>query len=88
VLLRGGASIPPDAAAAAPVSNAGGTLVASYRRSRGWVLLRRVERHESRCDCDSRTARAGAARTDGFATKVRDVMDNSGPVVAPILRRG
>lgn len=83
VLYRGGAS---SADAAATVSNAGGTLVASY--SQIGVVIARSSGPSFAATVQQNGNVAGAARTDGFATKVSDVMDNSGPVDAPVPAPG
>jgi len=83
VLYRDGAS---SAGAAATVSNAGGTLVASY--SQIGVVIARSSDPNFAATVQQNGNVAGAARTDGFATKVSDVMDNSGPVAAPIPAPG
>jgi subtilisin family serine protease len=83
VLYHDGAS---SAGAAATVSNAGGTLVANY--SQIGVVIARSSDPNFAATVQQDGNVAGAARTDGFATKVGDVMDNSGPVDAPIPAPG
>jgi len=83
VLYSDGAS---SAGAAATVSNAGGTLVASY--SQIGVVIARSSDPNFGATVQQNGNVAGAARTDGFATKVDDVMDNSGPVAAPVPAPG
>ena len=83
VLYHDGAS---SADAAATVSNAGGTLVASY--SQIGVVIARSSDPNFAATVQQNGNVAGAARTDGFATKVSDVMDNSGPVDAPVPAPG
>jgi lantibiotic leader peptide-processing serine protease len=78
VLYSDGAS---SADAAATVSNAGGTLVANY--SQIGVVIARSSDPNFAAAVQQKGNVAGAARTDGFATQVSDVMDNSGPVDAP-----
>src|SRR5215470_19308950 len=79
VLYRDGAS---SAGAAATVSNAGGTLVANYWQI-GVVIARSSDPNfAATVQQDGNVA--GAASTDGFATQVSDVMDDSGPVDVPI----
>src|SRR5215831_20574447 len=77
VLYRGGAS---SADAAATVRNAGGTLVANY--SQIGVVIARSSDTNFAAAVQQNSKVAGAASTAGFATKVRDVTDNSnsGPV--------
>src|SRR5215831_5073830 len=75
VLYRGGAS---SADAAATVSNAGGTLVANY--SQIGVVIARSSDPNFAAAVQQNNKIAGAASTTGFATQVRDVTDNSGPV--------
>src|SRR5215467_669089 len=75
VLYRGGAS---SADAAATVSNAGGTLVANY--SQIGVVIARSSDPNFAAAVQQNNESAGAASTTGFATQVRDVTDNSGPV--------
>lgn len=83
VLYHDGAS---SADAAATVSNAGGTLVASY--SQIGVVIARSGDPDFAAAVQQNGNVAGAARTGGFATKVSDVMDNSGPVDAPVPAPG
>jgi lantibiotic leader peptide-processing serine protease len=83
LLYRDGAS---SADAAATVSNAGGTLVANY--SQIGVVIARSSDTNFDATVQQNGNVAGAARTDGFATKIGDVMDNSGPVDAPIPAPG
>jgi len=83
VLYRGGAS---SADAAATVSNAGGALVANY--SQIGVVIARSSNPNFAATVQQNGNIGGAARTDGFATKVSDVMANSGPVNAPIPAPG
>jgi len=83
VLYSDGAS---SADAAATVSNAGGTLVANY--SQIGVVIARSSDPNFAATVQQDGNVAGAARTDGFATKVSDVMANSGPVDAPIPAPG
>jgi subtilisin family serine protease len=83
VLYHDGAS---SADAAATVGSAGGTLVASY--SQIGVVIARSSDPNFAATVQHNGNVAGAARTDGFATKVGDVMDNSGPVAAPIPAPG
>ena len=83
VLYHDGAS---SADAAATVSNSGGTLVANY--SQIGVVIARSSDPNFAATVQQNGNVAGAARTDGFATKVGDVMDNSGPVNAPIPAPG
>ncbi len=83
VLYRDGAS---SADAAATVSNAGGTLAANYSQI-GVVVARSTDPNFAAAVQENGNV-AGAARTDGFATQVSDVMDNSGPVDAPIPAPG
>jgi lantibiotic leader peptide-processing serine protease len=79
VLYRDGAS---SAGAAATVSNAGGTLIANYWQI-GVVIARSSDPNfAATVQQDGNVA--GAASTDGFATQVSDVMDDSGPVDVPI----
>src|SRR5215831_1239407 len=75
VLYRGGAS---SADAAATVSNAGGTLVANY--SQIGVVIARSSDPNFAAAVQQNNKVEGAASTAGFATQVRDVTDNSGPV--------
>src|SRR6266550_4804350 len=79
VLYRDGAS---SADAAGTVRNAGGTLVANY--SQIGVVIARSSDLNFAATVQQNGHIAGAARTDGFATKVSDVMSTSGPVDAPI----
>ena len=83
VLYHDGAS---SAGAAATVSNAGGTLVANY--SQIGVVIARSSDPNFAAAVQQNGNVAGAASTDGFATKVSDVTDNSGPVDAPIPAPG
>ena len=82
VLYRGASS----ADAAATVGGAGGTLVANY--SQIGVVIARSSDPNFAATVQQNGNVAGAARTDGFATKVSDVMANSGPVDAPIPAPG
>jgi subtilisin family serine protease len=77
VLYHDGAS---SAGAAATVSGAGGTLVASY--SQIGVVIARSSNPNFAVTVQQNGNVTGAARTDGFATKVSDVMASSGPVSA------
>jgi lantibiotic leader peptide-processing serine protease len=83
VLYRDGAS---SGDAAATVSSAGGTLVANY--SQIGVVIARSSDPNFAATVQQNGNVAGAARTDGFATKIGDVMDNSGPVDAPVAAPG
>jgi subtilisin family serine protease len=83
VLYSDGAS---SGDAAATVSSADGTLVASY--SQIGVVIARSSDPNFAATIQQNGNVAGAARTDGFATKVSDVMDNSGPVTAPVPAPG
>ncbi len=83
VLYRDGAS---SADAAGTVRNAGGTLVANY--SQIGVVIARSSDLNFAATVQQNGHIAGAARTDGFATKVSDVMSTSGPVDAPIPAPG
>jgi lantibiotic leader peptide-processing serine protease len=83
VLYRGGAS---SVGAAATVSSAGGTLVANY--SQIGVVIARSSDPNFAATVQQNSNVAGAARTDGFATKIGDVMDSSGPVDAPVAAPG
>ena len=83
VLYHDGAS---SADAAATVSSAGGTLVANY--SQIGVVIARSSNPNFATTVQQNGNIGGAARTDGFATKVSDVMANSGPVNAPIPAPG
>jgi subtilisin family serine protease len=83
VLYNDGAS---SAGAAATVASAGGTLVANY--SQIGVVIARSSDPNFAATVQQNGSVAGAARTDGFATKVSDVMSNSGPVDAPIPAPG
>jgi len=83
VLYHDGAS---SADAAATVSKAGGTLVANY--SQIGVVIARSSDPNFAAAVQQNGNVAGAANTAGFATKVGDVMDNSGPVDAPIPAPG
>jgi subtilisin family serine protease len=82
VLYRGASS----ADAAATVSNAGGTLVANY--SQIGVVIARSSDPNFAATVQQNGKVAGAASTNGFATKVSDVMAGSGPVNAPIPAPG
>ena len=82
VLYRGASS----ADAAATVGGAGGTLVANY--SQIGVVIARSSDPNFAATVQQNGNVAGAARTDGFATKVSDVMSTSGPVAAPIPAPG
>jgi subtilisin family serine protease len=82
VLYRG--TSPADAAAT--VSKAGGTLVANY--SQIGVVIARSRDPNFAAAVQKNGKVAGAASTAGFATQVRDVMGNSGPVKAPIPAPG
>src|SRR5712691_7090022 len=73
-------------ASAATVSNAGGTLVANY--SQIGVVIARSSDPNFAATVQQNGNVGGAARTDGFATKVSDGMDTSGPVAAPIPAPG
>jgi lantibiotic leader peptide-processing serine protease len=83
VLYRDGAS---SADAATTVSGAGGTLVANY--SQIGVVIARSSDPNFAATVQQNGKVGGAARTDGFATKVSDVMANSGPVNAPVPAPG
>ncbi len=83
IVLYHGAS---SADAAATVSSAGGTLVANY--SQIGVVIARSGDPNFAATVQQNGQVAGAARTDGFATKVSDVMPTSGPVNAPIPAPG
>jgi lantibiotic leader peptide-processing serine protease len=83
VLYHNGA---PSDGAAATVSNAGGTLVANY--SQIGVAIARSSDPNFATTVQQDGNVAGAARTDGFATKVSDVMAGSGPAGAPIPAPG
>jgi len=83
VLYHDGAS---SADAAATVGGAGGTLVANY--SQIGVVIARSSDPNFAATVQQNGNVAGAARTDGFATKVSDVMSTSGPVAAPIPAPG
>jgi subtilisin family serine protease len=83
VLYHDGAS---SAGAAATVGGAGGTLVANY--SQIGVVIARSSDPNFAATVQQNGNVAGAARTDGFATKVSDVMSTSGPVAAPIPAPG
>ena len=83
VLYRDGAS---SADAATTVSSAGGTLVANY--SQIGVVIARSSNPNFAATVQQNGKVGGAARTNGFATKVSDVMANSGPVNAPIPAPG
>lgn len=85
VLYRDGAS---SAGAAATVSGAGGTLVASY--SQIGVVIARSSDPNFAATVRQNGNVAGAASTAGFATQVRDVTDNSnsGPVGPPVPAPG
>ncbi|MBO0815472.1 MAG: S8 family serine peptidase, partial [Actinobacteria bacterium] len=74
VLYNSGAS---SADAAATVSGAGGTLVANY--SQIGVVIARSSAPDFAAAVQRNSHVAGAARTDGFATKVSDVLADSGP---------
>ena len=78
VLYHDGAS---SANAAATVASAGGTLVANYTQI--GVVIARSSDPNFAANVQQNGNVAGASRTDGFATKVGDVMSNSGPVDAP-----
>jgi hypothetical protein len=78
IVLYHGASSPD---AAATVSSAGGTLVANY--SQIGVVIARSSDPNFAATVQQNGHVAGAARTDGFATKVSDVTSTSGPVDAP-----
>ena len=78
VLYRDGAS---STDAASTVRGAGGTLVANYGQI-GVVIARSSNANfASAVAQDSKVS--GAARTDGLATKLSDVVDNSGSDPAP-----
>src|SRR6266536_521886 len=83
VLYRDGAS---SAGAAATVSGAGGTLVANYPQI--GVVIARSSNPNFAATVQQNGKVGGAARTDGFATKVSDVMASSGPVNAPVPAPG
>jgi lantibiotic leader peptide-processing serine protease len=85
VLYHDGAS---SADAAATVASAGGTLVANY--SQIGVVIARSSDPNFAATVQQNGNVAGAARTDGFATQVRDVTDNSnsGPVGPPVPAPG
>jgi subtilisin family serine protease len=83
VLYRDGAS---SAGAAATVGNAGGTLVANYWQIGVVIAQSSDPNFAANVQQDGNVA--GAASTAGFATQVSDVMDNSGPVDAPIPAPG
>ena len=83
VLYHDGAS---SADAAATVASADGTLVANYTQI--GVVIARSSDPNFAANVQQNGNVAGAARTDGFATKVSDVMSNSGPVDAPIPAPG
>jgi subtilisin family serine protease len=83
VLYRDGAS---SADAATTVSGAGGTLVANY--SQIGVVIARSSNPNFAATVQQNGKVGGAARTDGFATKVSDVMASSGPVNAPVPAPG
>jgi subtilisin family serine protease len=83
VLYRDGAS---STDAAATVSSAGGTLVANY--SQIGVVIARSSAPDFAAAVQQNGNVAGAARTDGFGTKVSDVMASTGPVEAPIPAPG
>jgi lantibiotic leader peptide-processing serine protease len=83
VLYRDGAS---SADAAATMSGADGTLVANY--SQIGVVIARSSDPNFAATVQQNAKVGGAARTDGFATKVSDVMANSGPVNAPVPAPG
>jgi lantibiotic leader peptide-processing serine protease len=83
VLYHDGAS---SADAAATVSSAGGTLVANY--SQIGVVIARSSNPNFAATVQQNGKVGGAARTNGFATQVSDVMANSGPVNAPIPAPG
>src|SRR5690348_3393997 len=83
VLYRGGAS---SADAAATVSNAGGALVANY--SQIAVVIARSSAPDFAAAVQQNSKVAGAASTAGFATQVRDVMADSGPVGPPVPAPG
>jgi len=75
VLYNDGAS---SADAATTVSSAGGTLVANY--SQIGVVIARSSDPNFAATVQQNSKVGGAARTDGFGTKLGDVMANSGPV--------
>src|SRR5215472_2597354 len=75
VLYNDGAS---SANAAATVASAGGTLVANYTQI--GVVIARSSDPNFAANVQQNGNVAGASRTDGFATKIGDVMSNSGPV--------
>jgi subtilisin family serine protease len=83
VLYQDGAS---SADAAATVDSADGALVANY--SQIGVVIARSSDPNFAAAVQQNSHVAGAARTDGFATKVSDVMTSSGPVDAPIPAPG
>src|SRR5215472_14266271 len=83
VLYSDGAS---SADAAATVGSAGGTLVANY--SQIGVVIARSSEPNFAATVQQNGNVAGAAGTDRFATKIGDVMDNSGPVDAPVPAPG
>lgn len=83
VLYRDGAS---SADAATTVSGAGGTVVANY--SQIGVVIARSSDPNFAATVQQNGNVGGAARTDGFATKVSDVMSSSGPVDAPVPAPG
>jgi len=83
VLYHDGAS---SAGAAATVASAGGTLVANY--SQIGVVIARSSDPNFAAAVQQNGNVAGAARTDGFATKVSDVMASGGPAAAPVPAPG
>src|SRR5262249_8467935 len=83
VLYQDGAS---SADAPATMGSADGALVANY--SQIGVVIARSSDPNFAAAVQQNSHVAGAARTDGFATKVSDVMATSGPVDAPIPAPG
>jgi subtilisin family serine protease len=78
VLYRDGAS---STDAASTVSAAGGTLVANYGQI--GVVVARSSNTNFASAVQQNSKVSGAARTDGLATKLGDVMADSGPAAAP-----
>jgi lantibiotic leader peptide-processing serine protease len=83
VLYRDGAS---STDAASTVSSAGGTLVANY--SQIGVVIARSSNASFASAVQQNSKVSGAARTDGLATKLGDVVANSGPDSAPTAATG